>query len=105
MTGEEILKKMNALLDVHLRLGCSIYQAGYKDDYFGLFLEAYRNRDFEASAQPRLTGDAIRDRFFGAGWMADADYDGTGPKAQLLNALLRMWDEWYYALTKIDAEV
>jgi len=102
MTGEEILRALNRLLDLHLEIRCSIHQAGYKDDYFNLFLEAYRNGHFEPSASPRLTGAAISDRFFAAGWMGDTR--PSAPKSRVLRDLLRMWDEWYYALSKIHAE-
>jgi hypothetical protein len=139
MTGEEILKRMNDLLNAHLMLDCSIHQAGYKDQYFRLFKEAYRNGDFEPSANPRLTGDAIGDRFFETEWIGRIDWDDPKSKLpsepseivalrekareianrksmlatkenadiynrakwQLLRDLLRMWDEWLYALTEV----
>lgn len=44
MIAQEILKGLNALLDSHAKLGGSIYQVGYKDDFFRLFIEAYRNK-------------------------------------------------------------
>ena len=81
--------------------------------FFKLFLEVYPNGDFEPSANPRLTGAAISDAFFAAGWMGDADYSERKPKLlddqkanddqkfESLNKLLQMWDEWYYALDKV----
>jgi hypothetical protein len=114
MTGEEILKKMNELLEVNLNwTGAFIDESsGIKGNFFKLFLEAYRNGDFESSANPRLTSDAISDAFFAAGWMGNADYSGRKPKLmdesghddekfKLLNDLLRMWNEWYYALKEV----
>jgi len=103
MDGYEIIDKLNNIVNVHHQFkASSIHQAGYKGDIFKLFLEAYRNNHFRPSAHPRLTGDAIREIFF-------ARYYTEGNKEEeerlvILNAILNMWDEWYYALDKIGAE-
>ena len=103
MTGEEILQKLNKLLDTRLKSGGSIYQAIYKEDFFRLFIDAYRNNYFEPSASPRFTGVAIKDQCI-TRWMGE-DTEYNDKKMALLNALLSMWDEWYYALDKAGAKV
>jgi hypothetical protein len=105
MTGEEILKEINRLLDMSLKWDF-IHVMDLKPQFFKLFLQAYRN-------DPRLTGPAISDAFFAAGWMGGADYSERKPKLlddesahdnskfETLNRILRMWDEWLYALTEV----
>ena len=103
MTGKEILQQLNALLDSHAKLGGSIYQVGYKDDFFKLFIEAYRNDDFDVKAHPRLTGDAIRD-YFNENIFIEKN-DVNAKKIELLEGVLGMWMEWYYALDKVGVEL
>ena len=103
MTGQEILTALNQLLENHLSIGGSIHQRPYKDDFFKLFIEAYRCDYFDVSAHPRLTGDAIRDYFIENFAREENEYNNK--KLKLLEDLLRMWVEWYYALDTISAEV
>jgi hypothetical protein len=103
MTGQEILAGLNRLLDNHLTIGGSIYQRPYKDDFCKYFLEAYRNNDFDVSAHPRLTGDAIHDYFAENICAQKNDYNDK--KLRLLDNVLVMWNEWYYALDMVGAEV
>jgi hypothetical protein len=103
MDGYELLKQLRKLIEVHTEMGCSIHQAGYKDDYFRLFKEAYINNWFETSARPRLTGDAIRDYFYGD-WLAEENEINI-KRAKTMNAVLNMWDEWYYSLLKCGVQL
>lgn len=98
MDGYELVKKLKSLVETHTKLGCSIHQAGYKDDYFALFRVAHDNRWFASSAHPRLTGDAISDRVYEM-WMGE-DEELTKKRGKTLRAVLSMWDEWHYALEK-----
>ncbi|GEM_PF-1462142 len=102
MSGEEILQKLNKLLDARLKGGGSIYQPIYKEDFFRLFADAYRNNYFEAPASPRFTAVAIKEQFMSRWLGEETEYNDK--KAALLNALLLMWDEWYYALDKMGAK-
>jgi hypothetical protein len=100
MDGYELLEKLKELIDSHTANGmdCNVHQAGHKDDYFNLFSIAHNSRWFEASARPRLTGDAIRTHFYD-GWLAK-DNDINRKRGNKLQAVLEMWDEWHYALEK-----
>ena len=98
MNGYEVLEKLKGLIEVHTNLGCSIHQAGYKDDYFTLFKVAHDRGWFEASAHPRLTGDAISDHFYND-WLAEKNKINK-ERAKTMKAVLSMWDEWHYALEK-----
>ena len=97
MTGEQILTKFNRLLDERLKSGDSIYQPLYKEDFFRLFADAYHNNYFEPSAALQFTAVAIKDQFMSRWLEEETEYNDR--KAALLNALLLMWDEWYYAWT------
>ena|ERR1035437_945128 len=98
MDGYELLKKLRSLIETHTDLGCSIHQAGYKDDYFRLFKVAHDRKWFESSAHPRLTGDAISDYLYND-WLAEKN-EINEKRGKTLKALLAMWDEWHYALKK-----
>jgi hypothetical protein len=102
MSGEEILQKLNKLLDTRLKSGGSIYQPIYKEDFFRLFAEAYHNKYFAPSASPRFTPVAIKDEFMSRWLGEETEYNEK--KAALLNVLLSMWDEWHYALDNIGAK-
>ena len=103
MTGREILERFNILLDSHFKLGGSIHQEPYKGDFFKLFIEAYRNNDFDISSHPRLTGDAIRD-YFKDNFLGEENEENDR-KLKLLMSILKMWDEWYYALNRVGVEL
>jgi len=104
MIGQEILQEMNDLLDLNLNWdGDFIYEpSGLKGKFFKLFLEAYRNGGFERSANPLFTPDAIKNVFAARMWIGN---DPAAPKTKLLNSLLRMWNEWHYALSQIHAKL
>ncbi|MCX5808305.1 MAG: hypothetical protein NTX36_02850 [Proteobacteria bacterium] len=102
MDGYEIIDKLNNIVNTHWEFKSSVHQQGYKDDIFRLFLEAYRGNYFEPSAHPRLTGDAVRDIFFARYYTQENKEE---EKLKVLNAILNKWDEWYYALNKIGAEL
>lgn len=103
MTGKEILTGMDKLLDFHLKLGGSIHQEPYKGDFYKLFVDAYKNDYFRVSAHPRLTGDAIHDYFVENICAEENDYNDR--KLKLLDNVLIMWREWYYALNKAGIEI
>lgn len=103
MTGQEILTAIGKLLDVHLKLGGSIHQEPYKGDFFKLFVDAYKNDYFRVSAHPRLTGDAIHDYFVENICAEENDYNDR--KLKLLDDVLIMWREWFYALNKAGIEM
>ncbi len=98
MDGYEIIDKLNNIVNSHHQLRSSVDQSGYKDDAFKLFLEGYRQNYFESSAHPRLTGDAVRDVFFERYYTLDNEEEKE--KLIILNVILKIWDEWYYALNK-----
>ncbi len=98
MTGKEILTAMDKLLDFHLKAGGSIHQEPYKGEFFKLFVDAYKNDYFRVSAHPRLTGDAIHDYFVENICTEEIDYNDR--KLKLLDNVLIMWSEWFYALDK-----
>jgi len=103
MTAEEILKRVDDYLDQHADpqgARGSIYQDPYKSDFFDLCLEAYVKGYFDPSSSPRLTGDAMSDRF-NVRWM-DLEKEHQKKKLTLLKKLTQMWDEWEYALSKIN---
>jgi hypothetical protein len=103
MDGEEILVKLKDRIYAHANLDCSIYQAPYKDDYFKLFLEAYKGNYFDVSSHPRLTGQAIKDTFIER-WLGEEN-EYNDRRLKLLNAVLAMWDEWFYALDKVGVNI
>jgi len=98
MDGRKLLDQMKGLINAHTESGCSIYQQGYKDDYFKIFRCAHDNRLFDSNAHPRMTGDAIRDYFYGD-WLSE-DNDENKKRLKTMNNVLAMWDEWHYALEK-----
>jgi hypothetical protein len=98
MDAHEVLKQLDQLITKHAVIGGSVYQTGYKDDFFTLFREAHDNGWFEPSARPRMTGDAIRDYFF-ANFISEESEENKKKEEKLLQ-VLEMWDEWHYALTQ-----
>lgn len=96
MKQEEIIQKVHDLLDMHLRgLRGDIGQGAYKSDFFKLFRDAHRNRYFETSSSPRLTGDAFREILV-ARWFDD-DEALNEKRTKLIDLLFTKWDEWRYA--------
>ncbi len=98
MDGKEILDKFKSFIDTYAEMGCSVHQAGYKDDFFRLFLEAHKGGWFDVSRSPRLTGDAMMDYYFGY-WLIEKNEVNT-KREEYLREVLAMWDEWHYALKK-----
>jgi hypothetical protein len=103
MTGKEILTGMDKLLDSHLKLGGSIQQEPYKGEFSKLFVDAHKNDYFRVSAHPRLTGDAIHDYFVENIVTEENAYNDR--KLKLLDDVLIMWREWYYALNGAGIEI
>jgi hypothetical protein len=105
MNANEILDRIDKYLDQHLDPKAprgSIYQDPYKGDFFKLCLEAYRHGYFETNSSPRLTGDAMADRFYER-WMS-LDQEHRENKFKLLKNMIAMWDEWHYTLENIHYE-
>ena len=100
MTGEEIIEKLQGRLHGHLKgyLGY-LGQEPYKNDFFRLFREAYDGKFFDATARPRLTGDALRD-LLEVRWIEAMDDEEAERARAIMEDLLRRWDEWRYAWDK-----
>ncbi len=95
MNQEEIITTALSYLEQHLNGGRGhMDQEPYKRDIFNLFREAYKNKYFDSSSSPLLTGDAFRDALV-ARWFTDDEKEDE--KTRLLEQLVRKWDAWRYA--------
>lgn len=97
MNEEEILTRMIFLLEAHYEgsLG-SMHQRDYKDSFFTLFRDAYRQGFLDESCSPRFTADALRD-ILQERWIRSKDKSSQAKANNHLETLLRMWREWQYA--------
>lgn len=92
MNSEEIIEKLNSLLDQHVEgiLGL-IDQEPHKGDFFELFRGAYQEGHMDPTSSPRLTGDGIYDL------ISERYHPLSDKKQKLLAELAGKWDEWHYA--------
>jgi hypothetical protein len=103
MTAVEIITEFIKCLDYHMASDANVHQSHYKGDFFKLFREAYNGNHFDATAHPRLTGDALRDILQGTRWseslsqLARWKSASTPIGQKLMEEVLAMWDEWRYA--------
>ena len=100
MNRDEILQRLQDVLDGHVKhyLGY-LGQEPYKSNLFELFRLAYNGGHFDVNAAHRLTGDAIRDSFNDR-WFIDLDDNERSVAQDVVDDLLRRWDEWHYAWDK-----
>ena len=100
MTGEEIIEKLQGRLHGHLKgyLGY-LGQESYKSDFFRLFVIAYNGNHFDVTAEPRLTGDALRD-LLEVRWIAAMDDEEAERAKAIMEDMLRRRNEWQYAWDK-----
>ncbi|MFH1355933.1 MAG: hypothetical protein ABII18_02270 [bacterium] len=103
MRADEILEKINDYIDQHVSdVRGSIHQDPYKSDFFQLCLDAHLKGHFKPSSPACLTGDAMRGSFHER-WSA-LEPEFQEKKFDLLEQVISMWDEWSYALNKVNYE-
>lgn len=96
MTQEEIIERLIAYLDQHLKdVRGYIGQEPYKGDFFKLFKEAHRNGYFDERAHPRLTGDSLSEIVV-TRWFTGEEAEDK-KREHLMHQLFPKWDEWRYA--------
>ena len=98
MTGDEILKKLQTHLDAFATKGTtvSVRVTPHKNDVFRLFEQAYDGGYFSGDVKPLLTGDAIRGVLY-TQWLQKYSDDGRDNAEQVMEDVLRSWDEWRFA--------
>jgi hypothetical protein len=98
MSGDEILKKLQKLMDAFATKGTtvSVRVTPYKTDVFRLFEQAYDGDYFSKDAKPLLTGDAIRG-LLRAQWLQKFSADERNNAEKVMEDVLRSWDEWRFA--------
>jgi len=99
MTQQELLSRLQQLLEIHLDCGY-LRQEPYKSDLFSVFATAYNSGYFEERSNPSLKGDSLRELLV-AQWFRNTDTQAmTERRRELLGQLLPMWEEWRYALDR-----
>jgi len=98
MSGDEILKKLQTLLDAFAtkETTVSVRVAPYKTDVFRLFEQAYDGDYFSGDVKPLLTGDAIRG-VLRAQWLQKFSDDERDNAEKVMEDVLCRWDEWRFA--------
>lgn len=103
MTQEQIINQIINYLQMHAKgVRGYIGQEPYKSDFFRLFKEAYHRKYFDATSQPRLTGDSLRE-ILRHRWFSPDVLD-TRQRHHLMNQLCSRWDEWRYAWDRYEPE-
>ena len=97
MTNDEILTKINDLLDQHVRgIRGYIRQEPYLSDLFKLFAAAYANAESAGPDASHITGDGLIGQL-GDLSQATNTPDNYPKKLELLRKFGAMWSEWEYA--------
>lgn len=96
MTSKEIAEKLHTWVDLFTKTNAYMGQSPYRDDIFGLFVQAFRNEYFDPQSRPRLTGAGIRDYIIENYANEENEYNDL--KIKRTESLGKMWDEWYYAV-------
>ncbi len=101
MDYEQIIQKVQSLLELHIKQDAYIGQEPYKGDFFKVFKDAYRG-GYCGRQRPRqlLTADALTD-IINTRWESESDHEEER-KQKVLGTLNTMWREWIYAWDHYD---
>ncbi len=104
MDYEQIIQKVQSLLELHIKQDAYIGQEPYKGDFFKVFKEAYRGGycDSDRARPPGqlLTADALTE-VINTRWESKSDHEEKR-KQKVLGTLNTMWQEWIYAWDHYD---